>query len=182
MDVFISWTGEDRDIKNAIAEKLKEAGIECWDSDENCVSDFSEECITAIKACQVFIVIISEHSMRKGYVKNEVIAARALEDAGQLNILVYKITEEPYTNGFEFRLNHISFVSGNLIQRKESLAGQSRIDEIVKRTTWLLQKRRDGMPEKPFSVSEIISFSKFMKPCFFKSGAFFIIFFVAFSP
>ncbi|MBQ5825373.1 MAG: TIR domain-containing protein [Clostridia bacterium] len=152
MEVFVSWTGADRDVKNAIVEKLNDAGIECWDSDEHCVSDFSEECIAAIKECEVFIVIISDSSMKKGYVKNEVITARGLEDDGKLNILVYKITDEPYTNGFEFRLNHISFENGNLVRRKESIMGQSSIDNIVKRTKVLLQKRKDGNPEKPFEV------------------------------
>ena len=152
MKVFISWTGADRDVKNSIVEKLKDEGIECWDSDEHCVSDFSEECIAAIKSCEVFIVIISDSSMKKGYVKNEVITARGLEDDGKLNILVYKITDEPYTNGFEFRLNHISFENGNLVPRKESIMGQSSIDNIVKRTKVLLQKRKEGNPEKPFDV------------------------------
>ncbi len=152
MEVFVSWTGADRDVKNAIVEKLQEAGIDCWDSDEYCVSDFSSECITAIKNSEVFIVIISDSSMEKGYVKNEVITARKLEDEGKLNILVYKVTDEPYTNGFEFQLNHISFTNGNLIQRKENLVGQSGIDNIVKRTKYLLQKRKDGEPEKPFEV------------------------------
>ena len=152
MEVFISWTSEDRDVKNAIVQRLQAEGIECWDSDESCVSDFSDECISAIKNCEVFIVLISNSSMSKGYVKNEVITARKLEDEGKLNILVYKITDEPYTNGFEFRLNHISFTNGNLIQRKETIGGESGIDNIVKRTKTLLKKRRDGEPEKPFDV------------------------------
>ncbi|MBR2042795.1 MAG: TIR domain-containing protein [Clostridia bacterium] len=153
MEAFVSWTGADRDVKNALVEKLQEAGINCWDSDENCVSDFSSECIEAIKCCEVFIVIISESSMKKGYVKNEVITARALEDEGKLNILVYKITDKPYTSGFEFLINHVSFAFGNLIERKESFVEESGIDTVVKRATILLQKRREGNPEKPFDVN-----------------------------
>lgn len=152
MDAFISWTSADKDVKNAIVDKLQERGITCWDSDEYCTSDFSAECMAAIKRCGVFIVIISKASMQSKYVKNEVIAARDLEHAGRLNILVYKVTEDPYTDEFAFLLNHISFVTGNMIQRKSAVAGESGIDTIVRRARTLLQKRREGSPEKPFAV------------------------------
>lgn len=148
MDAFISWTGKDRDVKNVLVEKLQAAGISCWDSDEYCTSDYSQECIAAIKRCGVFIVIVSDASMRTGYVKNEIIAARKQEEAGLLNMLVYKITDAPLTDDFEFQLNHISIVSGNLVQRQEHA-----IDAIVTRAQRLLQLRQDGEPEKPFRVA-----------------------------
>lgn len=152
MDAFISWTSADKDVKNAIVDKLQEGGITCWDSDEYCTSDFSAECIAAIKRCGVFIVIMSDASMQSKYVKNEVIAARDLEHAGKLNILVYKVTDGPYTDEFDFLLNHISFVTGNMIQRKSSVSGESGIDTIVRRAQTLLHRRREGNPEKPFAV------------------------------
>lgn len=152
MYAFISWTGRDRDVKNVLVEKLREEGISCWDSEEYCTSDFSQECINAIKRCGVFIVIVSDASMQTGYVKNEIIAARKQEEAGLLNMLVYKITDAPYTDDFEFQLNHISFVTGNLVQRQENLRGDSAIDTLVKRVKRLLLLRKNGEPEKPFSV------------------------------
>ena len=154
MDAFISWTGRDRDVKNVLVEKLRAAGISCWDSDEYCTSDYSRECIDAIKRCGVFIVIVSDASMQTGYVKNEIIAARKQEEAGLLNMLVYKITDAPYTDDFEFQLNHISFVTGNLLQRRENLRGDSGIDMLVTRAKRLLQLRQSGEPEKPFSVTK----------------------------
>ncbi len=154
MDAFISWTGRDRDVKNVLVEKLRAAGISCWDSDEYCTSDYSRECIDAIKRCGVFIVIVSDASMQTGYVKNEIIAARKQEEAGLLNMLVYKITDAPYTDDFEFQLNHISFVTGNLLQRRENLRGDTSIDMLVTRAKRLLQLRLDGEPEKPFSVKK----------------------------
>lgn len=152
MEVFVSWTGADRIVKNTLIERLRDENIECWDSDEQCTSDYSPECIAAIKKCSVFIVIVSDVSMAKGYVQNEVITARNLENEGRLNMLVYKITDAPYTDAFEFQLNHISFVTGNFVQRKESISGESGIETIVKRTKKLLQKRKEGEPEKPFDV------------------------------
>ena len=152
MSVIIKPSEIERSSMGIIETELQERGITCWDSDEYCASDFSAECMAAIKRCGVFIVIISNASMQSKYVKNEVIAARDLEHAGRLNILVYKVTEDPYTDEFAFLLNHISFVTGNMIQRKSAVAGESGIDTIVRRARTLLQKRREGSPEKPFAV------------------------------
>ncbi len=149
MEVFVSWTSADRYVKDEIVERLRAEGIGCWDSDVECVSDFSRECIENIKRCQVFIVIISKASMQKGYVKNEVIKARELEGEGKLNILVYKLTDEPYTPDFELQLNHISY-TGSFVQRREGSGG---IDTIVERTKKLLRLRKEGNPEKPFEAN-----------------------------
>ncbi len=153
MEVFVSWTGDDRDVKNVIVERLHDEDIKCWDSDEYCTSDYSHECIKAIENCEVFIVIVSDASMKKGYVLNEVIKARQLENEGKLNILIYKTTSSPFTEQFEFQLNHISFVTGNLIQRKEQSGGEGNIDLLIKRVKTLIKRRMDGDPEKPFSVN-----------------------------
>lgn len=150
MNAFISWTGVDRDVKNAIVEKLQAEHINCYDSDEFCVSDFSADCIAAIENSSVFIVLVSDASMETGYVKNEVVKARELESQGKLNILVYKLTDKPYNHFFQFQLNHISFVTGSFIQRSES--GASAIDTIVKRAKRLLELREKGEPEQPFDV------------------------------
>ena len=152
MDVFISWTRADEDVKNVIVKKLQEAGITCWDSDLHCTSNFAKECIAAIKRSSVFIAIVSDASMAEGYVQNEITTARDQEKIGRLNLLVYKITEAPYTDEFEFLLNHISFVTGNLVQRVSSVSGASGIDTIVSRARELLRRRKEGDPEKPFDV------------------------------
>jgi len=152
MDAFISWTSADRDVKNALMEKLRGVDIDCWDSDEECVSDYSTECIQNIRRSELFIVIVSDASMAKGYVINEIIEARKQEGEGKLNILVYKITDSPLTDQFTCQLNHISQVSGNLIQRRETLGEESSMDKIVRRAVKLLTARKEGNPEKPYDV------------------------------
>ena len=168
MEVFISWTRADEDVKNVLVKKLQDAGITCWDSDQQCTSDFAAECIAAVKRCSVFIALVSEASMAEGYVQNEITTARNLEKEGKLNILVYKLTDAPYTDQFEFLLNHISFVTGNMIQRVSSISGVSSIDTIVHRAQELLKKRKDGTPEKPFDVNvPEIEGLKLTKPAYF---------------
>ena len=152
MSVFISWAGADREVKNVIASKLREEQIEYYDSDEFCQSDFSRECIEKIRLSSIFIVIVSDASMSpKSYVFNEVVEARRLEGEGKLNILVYKVTDNPYTERFAFNLNHIS--DANHIARTQRISGKSGIDSLVGRVKSLLQMRLAGNPEKPNDVN-----------------------------
>lgn len=156
MKVFISWSGTDREVKNAIVARLRGLEVcgepvECWESDGNCISDFSDECIRSIRSSSVVIVLISEASMSpESYVFNEVIEARRMEGEGKLNILVYKLTDAPYTPRFAMQLNHIS--DANHLSRIESFGTANGIDTIVKRTKYLLRCRFEGMPEMPNDV------------------------------
>ncbi len=151
MSVFLSWAGPDRDVKNVITQKLRDAKIDYWDSDEKCVSNFSDECIAAIHDSKVFVVIISEASMSSGsYVKSEVIEARKMENEGKLNILIYKITDAPLTNEFSMQLNHVS--DANNVARIYKLGKEGGIDSLMKRIKYLLKCRAEGNPEKPYDV------------------------------
>ena len=152
MNVFISWAGADREVKNVIASRLRDEKIKYFDSDEFCETDFSEECINNIRRSSVFIVIVSDASMDpRSYVFNEVVEAHRLEGEGLLNILVYKVTDSPYTARFAFNLNHIS--DANHIARVRKTEGVSGIDTLVKRVRSLLKRRAEGNPEKPCDVN-----------------------------
>ena len=151
MSVFISWAGPDSEIKNLISARLQEENIQYFDSDKHCVTDFSDECIANIRRSSIFVVIISDSSMNKSsYVINEVIEARSRENAGALNILVYKITDEPYTERFAFQLNHVS--DANHVARVHRLGAESAIDTLIKRIRHLEKLRAEGRPEKPYDV------------------------------
>jgi len=151
MSVFLSWSGADRTVKDVLAERLKDEDITFWESDEKCQSDFSEECIAAIKRSSVFVVLISEASMdKKSYVFNEVIEARNMENEGKLNILVYKLTDQPYTNRFAMQLNHVT--DSNHVSRIRNLGAAGGIDLLVRRIKYLLKCRAEGNPEKPYDV------------------------------
>ena len=156
MQVFISWAGADREVKNAIVARLKKEKvdgkeIDCWESDEKCNSDFSAECIRNIRNSAVFVVLVSEASMDpRSYVFSEVIEARRLEGEGSLNILVYKLTDEPYTERFAMQLNHVS--DANHVARLQRLGSMGGIETLVKRVKYLLHCRAEGVPEKPYDV------------------------------
>jgi hypothetical protein len=66
-DVFISWTGKDVEIKNQIAERLRENGIEPLLSDDHCQGDFVEWSREAATSAHIFMSVISEDAlMSKG--------------------------------------------------------------------------------------------------------------------
>ena len=156
MQVFISWAGADREVKNAIVARLAKEQvdgkeIDCWESDEKCNSDFSAECIRNIRNSSVFVVLVSEASMDpRSYVFSEVIEARRLEGEGSLNILVYKLTDEPYTERFAMQLNHVS--DANHVARLQRLGSTGGIETLIKRVKYLLHCRAEGVPEKPHDV------------------------------
>ena len=151
MEVFVSWRGSDREIKNNIVETLHQSlgpEIQIWESDEHCLSNFSADCIEAIRHCEVFIVIISQASMEPSYVINEVIEARGLEMRGKLNMVVYRVTDVEYTPEFAANLNHISDV--NHVARKAG--DDSGVMALARRVQYLLTRRKNHDPEKPYDV------------------------------
>lgn len=73
-DVFISYASEDAYFANELADGLEKNGISCWIAPRNCGADkpYSLQISSAIKACKVFIVLISNFSNDSEHVRNEV--------------------------------------------------------------------------------------------------------------
>ena len=150
MSIFISWRGADRDVKNELVAHLRSAlpKEEVWESDEGCTSNFSAEFITKIRASEIFVVIVSDESMKPSYVLNEVIEAHGLEFEGKLNMLVFKITDSPYTPAFAANLNHISDAN-HVAHMKGTNDGYPSLANKIAR---LLEARRNGEPENPYDT------------------------------
>lgn len=137
MQVFVSFTGEDRAIKNEIVEKLRAAlkplGHTVWEADEGCTSDFSKESIQAIRNSQIFIVILSKSSMNmRSHVINEVIEAKEL--AKQLKRIIYKVDDAEMPEAFRFNLNDVS--DANHVARLNN--DNTGIDALVAKVCRLL--------------------------------------------
>ena len=151
MEVFVSWRGSDRAVKNEIVKALREGlgpDVLVWESDEYCVSKFSEECMKAIRRCDVFIVLISEAAMEPSYVINEVTEAHQMEMQGKLNMMVYRLTDAPYTEEFAGELNHVS--DANHVSRLEGRDDGPAV--LVRKVQYLLDRRKRGDPVKPNDV------------------------------
>lgn len=150
MSVFISWRGRDRTVKDRIVSALREGLPEekIWESDEDCLSNFSQECIENVRRCEVFIALVSDASMEPSYMLNEVIEAHSCEQRGTLNMVVFKITDKEYSAELAANLNHVSDVN----KRARDAGTDDGIAELVSRVKKLLMLRRNGTPEAPYSV------------------------------
>ena len=79
-DVFISWTGKDRAIKDKIVDFLRRNDISCTESDHNCTGDFEEWSREAVAKSTIFLLIFTENTIDSKYVPQEIEAFRRLEN------------------------------------------------------------------------------------------------------
>ncbi len=150
MSIFVSWRGSDRDIKNELVAQLRAQlpDEQIWESDEGCNSNAYEDFIEQIHRSEIFVVIVSDEAMKPSYVFNEIIEARACEMAGNLNMLVFKLTDSPYTGTFAANLNHLSDAN-HVARLKGTDEGYITLANRIKS---LLEKRRRGEPENPYDT------------------------------
>lgn len=151
MSIFISWRGCNRTSKDKIVCEIRKIlpNEAVWESDENCMTNFSKECMEAIHKCEVFVALLSEASMQMSYMLNEIIEARNLENSGKLNILVYKLEDFEYTPEFSMQLNHVP--DSNYLGRL--YGDDSGITTLITRIKFMLDRRRSGTPELPYDVN-----------------------------
>jgi len=79
-DVFVSFTGADRQIKNSIIEYLESKGIVCLESDKECCGNYMEWSIEAPGHCSLFLPIITKNVKETSIIKNEYDSIRQHED------------------------------------------------------------------------------------------------------
>lgn len=73
-NVFISHSSEDSTVANDICGLFEKRGIECWIAPRDSTSGISygEDLIDAIRSVQAVVLILSEHSNKSDYVRNEI--------------------------------------------------------------------------------------------------------------
>ena len=62
-DVFLSWTGADRPVKNRVKEILIDSGIpedRIYDSDVRCRGEFRSNFSEALKSSMVYLLILPQ--------------------------------------------------------------------------------------------------------------------------
>ena len=100
-DVMISWTGKDRELKNAIREALEAAGLKVYDSERDCVGRFRDDYTRAIGASKVFLAIMSDNLRNDpnvggegtfSEVRKEYDLALDADAHGVLNIQIFNIS------------------------------------------------------------------------------------------
>ena len=79
-DVFVSWTGADRAMKNEIVAYLRKNNIRCTESDEACSGNFQQWSREAVSKSTVFLLLYTENTPKSKYVPVEIEAFMELED------------------------------------------------------------------------------------------------------
>ena len=78
-DVFISWTGADRELKNQVVDYLRKNDISCLESDHQCSGDFRQWSREAVGVCNIFLPIVSSATFQSKYVPIEIEEYKKLE-------------------------------------------------------------------------------------------------------
>ncbi len=142
-NVFLSFCGADRPVKDAIRDYLvaQNKDYNILHSDEFCGSDFATECIEKIDQAQVFVAIVSQETMTSGsYCKNEIIHAQKRERMGKLNLLLFKLCDCEFTPDYEFLLNGRTDL--NRLTRGTA-AGYAHLEKKIE---YFLKCREEGSP------------------------------------
>lgn len=101
-DVFLSFTGADRDMKNRIAAYLDKRGMKPYDSDLYCAGQFRPDFCEALDRSRVYLMILTDNLRNDpnitgrgcfSEVRREGNLASRLEAAGELNIVILSMSE-----------------------------------------------------------------------------------------
>jgi len=79
-DVFISWTGNDRDLKKQIVDYLRDNDITVLESDHDCAGDFRQWSREAVSKCTVFLSLYTENTIHSEYVPVEIEELKKQDD------------------------------------------------------------------------------------------------------
>ena len=107
-NVYICACKSDKKIAAELVALLKENSVECWDM---CTKfyDVKEVCrYKAVEQSRVFVLIVSEDTMdKKSGIMFDIINALEMKSKNKTEIIIYKLTDRPYSEDFEMVLEHI---------------------------------------------------------------------------
>lgn len=128
-EVFLSYSHNDSEAVEKIAQKLSEAGLNCWiDKDRlRAGENYNASIDTAIKASFVFISFFSETYVNKKYCQHEFDVAVDSEKS-ILTVCIDRVTEEDnkqFAYAFSFAAGH------NILGYKSGVEDDSDIDRFA---------------------------------------------------
>ena len=164
-DVFLSFTGIDRELKTYVREAFEANGLKCYDSDESCNGDFRDNFCQALDRSKVYLMILSDNLLNdpaeSGHgwlseVRRECSYACELEAANQLNIEIlcmpgkfsFNTTFHDYTDSLRwFFYTHtrgFSMVRGSTDE--EGRLSPAVLSKLFRDCCQFIKKRNEGTP------------------------------------
>lgn len=145
-DVFLSWTGQDRALKDRLRVFLESNGLRCYDSDRDCRGDYCEDFGFREERSAVYLLILTPALLRSPYrrmgerysvVKQELRYATYLEAIGEINFVIlsaFDRAEEEQSEGDSavfFRAHTAAFSKIPLRQgEEESLSFSACLKQV----------------------------------------------------
>ena len=134
-DVFFSWTGADRAMKDQLVAYLRKSGISCTESDHECAGDFQQWSREAVSKSTVFLLLYTENTPKSKYVPVEIEAFTELDD--HYNRCIPVVTNfDLYTKNLPDLADHESAV----ILDENGLT-EANLDEILNKVLRLIRNR-----------------------------------------
>ncbi len=164
-DVFLSFTGADRELKDSIKERLASMGLSYYDSDSYCKGQFRADFCEALDQSRVYLLLLTDNLRndplvtkhgRLTEVRREYNLACDLEAANELNIVILCMSEFfRFGETFHDYDDHIGwfFYSGTrgysqvygTVDETGALTEQS-MEEVTSRCASFVEKRNAGEP------------------------------------
>ena len=157
-DVFLSWTGCDRELKNQISEFLTQKGYRVYDSDLKCRGEYRKDYAIALNESKVYLLILTDGLLENygSEVKTELNIAKDFEAKMELNIAVLclsnkfrygKITPAPKDEIHWLYYSNTRGYSFNDTQKNEDgEIEQSKLQKIFEDCKHFIDRRDEGKP------------------------------------
>ncbi len=164
-DVFLSFTGADRELKNTIKEHLSANGLSFYDSDMYCMGQFRDDFCQALDQSRVYLMILTDNLRNdpaisgKGAlteVRRECGLACELEARNELNIVILCMSpffryDKPFhdyndTIGWHFYTHTRGFSRIDGTVDENGVLSSSTLDNILYQCSTFIKKRNAGTP------------------------------------
>ena len=164
-DVFLSFTGADRELKNQIGEHLRSLGLSYYDSDLYCKGQFRPDFCKALDSSRVYLMILSDNLRNDptvtktgtlSEVRRECSLACDLEARNELNIVILCLSEffrfdrsfhdiNDQIGWFFYSMTRGFSQIRGMVDEKGMLIGKT-LEEIASQCTSFIEMRKAGTP------------------------------------
>jgi hypothetical protein len=106
--VFISCASQDAAVAKSIVENLEQRGFKCWFAPRDVTpgSQYADEIVGAINNTEVFVLVLSEHTLASAHVGRELERAASK----RRRIIVLRTGAVPLTRSFEYFLSESQWI------------------------------------------------------------------------
>jgi len=109
--VFISYSSKDADIATRVCEYLESNEIACWIAPRNvdAGSNYATQIVSAIKNCDILVLLASENTNASGHVSNEV----SIAFDNKKSIIPFKLQDFSFTDEYLYYLGRKHWIEAH---------------------------------------------------------------------